>query len=106
MAQRQFLYQYDSAAVQGEGSYVKLRALKWGDSKKLAARRDAMSQEEQVLLHEEMIREHVVEWNWVDYDGNPLPLPKENPQILDDMTNEEMTFLSECLGGVAARKKS
>jgi len=44
-------------------------------------------------LLEQMITEAVVEWNWTDDAGDPLPLPKNDPDVLDDMPENELSFL-------------
>ena len=111
--------------MQGEESFVKVRRLKVAESRVLlkslktqkkemaAVRRDkALSDEEKELRLEEleaeqnekafeaMLRQyidHVLEWNWVDDDGKPLAQPC--PEVLDDLTNDEIRFLGEALAG-------
>ncbi len=49
----------------------------------------------------------IKEWNWVDDDGNALPLPSQNPEILDDLTDDETVFIMEKVMGspVETREK-
>jgi len=43
--------------------------------------------------------DHILEWNWADEDENPLPLPKDDPAVVDGLTNEEANFLGQSLAG-------
>ena len=52
----------------------------------------------------EKLRLHVIAWNWVDDDGNPLPDPKENPEVFDELTDDEVTFLINKMMGVDESK--
>jgi len=97
MAQRRNSYRADSAEVQGEGSFVTLRSFRWGEVKdKVAVKQDVDGQTvETVTANIEFLASAILEWNWVDDDGNPLPLPKDNPGVMDLLTLEEITFLSQ-----------
>jgi len=44
-----------------------------------------------------LLEKHIVEWNWVDDDGDPLALPKDNPETLDDLTDAESELLARLL---------
>lgn len=67
-------------SVQGEGSWVQLRGTTVGEQK--AARAGE-------LEDDTLIQEHVLAWNWVDDAGNDLPLPKDEPGIVDTLTADE-----------------
>jgi len=47
----------------------------------------------------DIMKTHVKEWNWVDDDGEPMVQPKDDPSIIDDLSDPESTFLSECIQG-------
>jgi hypothetical protein len=79
-----------SEQVQGEGSWVEVREIKYGEYKrarKLAA--DGGGEE----LDDQMIRDHVAAWNWVDDADQELPLPSADPAVIDDLTVLEKGFL-------------
>jgi len=96
MPERNITKRIDSKEIQGEGSYVVLRRLTIGYVK--AMRRNEKG-ESNLELNEQAVLDHLVEWNWVDSDGKPLPIPKDAPEILDAMTFEETDFLIGSLFG-------
>jgi hypothetical protein len=109
VAKRKGTVRFNSDEVQGEGSYVLVSPLTVGEAKELynSARpgKDAKDVDEQVLeISFDTIAAHVVEWDWVDYDDKPLPLPKDNPAIVDRLNVNEIKFLAECLTGNEAKK--
>ena len=53
-----------------------------------------------------IIAEHVVEWNWVDNDGEPLPQPKDDPSVVDELTSDEYKRLSEIILGSEDQRKN
>lgn len=66
----------DCKDVQGEGAYMLIQPLTFA--------------ERTSGLDVNGLMEHVVEWNWVDWDGNQLPLPHndEARQLLTDWETE------------------
>jgi len=78
-------YRVDSAKVQGEGSFVDLKYATYGE-------RHTPS-----LVVKDLLEAHVVEWDWVDNDNNPLPQP---PEGLDALVQPEVEFLIESLFSV------
>lgn len=129
---RRSVHRYETEAVQGEGSWVEVKRMTLGESKavqhksqklaakvaKMKAAAVAAGDDEALLaagIYEqnegwkaglEMFATKVVGWNWLDDDGNPLPLPRENPDVLDELTDEEIALISELIvGDVEARKK-
>lgn len=51
----------------------------------------------------DLLAETVVEWNWVDDEGNPLPQPKDDPDVFRrELVLDEVQYLIENLnlGGV------
>ena len=104
----------DSAEVQGEGSFVVVRKL--GYAQRQTANRmmaeacggtlpqkiedaDIAITSEFLAGNDAFTREllmaNVVAWNWVDDAGQPLPLPSADPAVIEDLTEEEVTFLVE-----------
>lgn len=94
---------HDTSEVQGEGSYVYLRPLLAGEALEFAENNRKMSEEERLewrrRLEEdprlvwEMLAPLVVGWNWVDDNGAPLRPPAEDPQVVDQLTMPEVSFL-------------
>lgn len=96
---RQSVVRKDSAVVQGKGSFVQWRKLTWGESKEVMTEREALK-DNPIALAEKMqsiIIDHVDDWNWVDDDGEPLPLPKNEPEGFDELNEDEITFLASLL---------
>ncbi len=80
--------QYDSESVQGPGSYVVM----WRRTHKQAKEQrteDGITDEKL----EAMLAEAIVDWNWTDENGRPLPLPKEDHTVFEDMPENELAFL-------------
>ena len=50
------------------------------------------------------LKVHVRSWNWEDDDGNPLPQPQEDPNVFDELTDTEITFLLNEMMGVEESK--
>lgn len=91
----------ESKAVQGDDSWVEITPIKLGQSKVIARQLDEMRGDPTAFIraNSETITRHVVGWNWVGDDGSPLPLPSEDPSVLDDLTNLEVQFLVRILNG-------
>lgn len=99
---------HDSSHVQGEGSWVELSKLTWGEIK---AMRKVVEETEgnadlQFEAGEDRIIKHVLDWNWADEDGNPLPKPQDDPSVFDDLTDEEFGFLADAMVGSAEERKN
>lgn len=101
MAQRITTRKVLSDEVQGEGSYVMLRALPYG----MVTQRTKINQEdmEQLLqFNREFLAEVVADWNWVDDQGTPLPLPADPEQLV----MPEFEFIVRAAGLYDAAKKA
>lgn len=96
-----FAKRVPSDAVQGEGSWIEVVGLTLGETKRIAAATEANggNSSAQVELTEQHIREHLVNWNWLDNNGDPLPLPKDDAAVLDRLYIEEITFISKAIIG-------
>lgn len=98
MPKRQSVRQIASPHVQGAGSWVRFRRLTYGESKAVRAEAQehandetddwAQSQSTRLLV------EHVVAWNWLDDEDQPLPTPAEDVTVIDRLTDEEVEFLT------------
>jgi hypothetical protein len=101
MAQRVTTRKVLSDEVQGEGSWVMLRALPYG----MVTRRAKITQDdmEQVLaFNQEFLAEVVVDWNWVDDAGAPLPIPAQ----VDQLVIPEFEFIARAAGLDGQGKKA
>lgn len=109
MPRRQYIRSYDSTEVQGEGSYVKIRDRSWKDAKELEAKAAGLSGRERTEVVFESVSERIVEWNWVDDNEKPLPLPSEDPTVRERLYEKEIEFLLLASAGKAeqdSRKSS
>ena len=75
-------YKVGSEPVQGEDSWVELRYMTWGET------RAAMKGEYE---SDAILTDHLVSWNWVDADGEPLELS------VDNLFEPERAFLLDAL---------
>ena len=89
----------DASKVQGEGAFVVMRALTYGESKQARQQGREADDEQNLALGEQLIISHIVDWNWVDDAGEGLPLPKSDPAVLHLLTVDEMNFISKALNG-------
>lgn len=96
-----------SEEVQGEGTWVEVLSLKYGESKALQREvAAATSDAEKALISERLIQRHILAWNWTDDEGTPLLPPKQKPEVVDELTADEMVFLANCLKPNVERGKS
>lgn len=51
---------------------------------------------------EKMLGHAIVAWNWTDDDGEALPLPSEDPEVLGELYHEEVTWLTNATPGGGA----
>jgi len=82
MPKRQTTFRVDSSAVQGEDSWVELSYMEWGQV------RAAMSGD---FKSDDILQEHVKDWNWVDGEGNALTVS------VDVLFEPERRFLLDYL---------
>lgn len=97
MAQRQSTRKILSDAVQGDGSFVVLRALEYGlveDRMKL----DADDKAAILDFNRDFVKAIVVDWNWVDDAGALLPLPSEDPSVISRLVLPEFEWLANASG--------
>lgn len=103
MSRRKKVKKYDSINVQGEGSFVKFSVMSLGEMRNLE---DEIEDEGNIEYSIRKIKEHFVEWNWADEEGEPLPSPTEDDDVLDDLTGEEFNFLCRCVVGSEDNRKN
>jgi len=86
-------YTVDSSSVQGDGSFITLKRLTYGERN--AAIRVIQETEGKELLdfYLSQIAELVIGWNWQNEQGDPIPLHK-----LEDLMPEEISFLVTSIG--------
>lgn len=123
MAKRQNVKRVDSEQVQGAGSYVMVERMTVKKGKELQALRREMDKQERIekAMQEQdpewepeegtgsealslkiasaIMVDHIKGWDWVDNEGNPLPLPSADIDVIDLLTDEEMQFLSQAIMG-------
>ncbi len=100
MPKRINIKQFASDEVQGEGSFITLSALTIAEAKAM----QSLGNAEQVITGLEIIGRHVVDYNWVDDNGDPLPKPQDDPAFLDRLNMAELRFLVRNLVGQTGAK--
>ena len=106
MARRVSVIKHATDEVQGEGSFVTMTALKVSE---IRALRKANADEGELDAFAEglaMIATHVIAWDWVDDNGDELPLPGVDPEVMDKLTHQEADLLSDLLTGDVETKNS
>lgn len=98
MPERKAVRRVETPEAQGDDSWVKVRRFQVGEWLALTEV-DEGNRPEAVKRGLELIRTHVVAWNWVDDDGAPLPQPGEDPSVIDRLTDEEVLCLMRVLQG-------
>ena len=99
MPSRKSTIRINAESVQGDDAYVVLRRLTVGEIKgamQAPDDEDGLASFQRAL---KMYHDHVVEWNWVDDAGEPLPQLKDDPAIVDMLTDAETLFLGRALAG-------
>lgn len=118
MAQRQGIIRVDSAEVQGDGSYVVVRKLRYAQRQQAtrmmaAAFGGTLPQKLEgadITLTSDflagndaytrdLLTANVIEWNWVDDTGKGLPLPSTEPGVIERLTDDEVNFLARAIQG-------
>jgi len=105
MPKRQSVKTHKSDEVQGEGSFVVTTAVKVKEIREIrkhAADPEFDDFEGGIAL----LAQHIVKWNWQDDEGKDLPCPKDDPKVIDDLTNEESEFLVGLLMGEKGSSKN
>ncbi len=100
--------------LQGEGSYITIKPIAYKVAKEAGrflalgdvSLRTDMTADEKVAhttreqeLTEQLIFGSIIDWNWSDEAGTPLPLPK-SADDLDLLTSDEVAFLVSAIVGL------
>lgn len=105
MPKRKSVKKHDASEVQGEGAFVVTTAVKVKEIREIRrlAKTDDFDEFEGGVS---MLAKHIIDWNFVDDEGKPLPVPKDRPEVVDELTNEESEFLAELLMGEQGKSKN
>lgn len=118
MPERLSTRSFDATSVQGDGAYLVLRGATVGEvlgNRRATEARDtfryrlgrrlgqlfrrAPPASEQMRRNMTYYAGFVHGWNWVGDDGEPLPLPADDPTVIERLTTEEMAFIAACVNG-------
>jgi hypothetical protein len=107
MPKRQRIVKVSTEEVQGSGSWAKVSKL---TVREMRDAQNAMTSNptdmEQFELGLEMVKDHVVEWNWVDDNGDPLPQPRDDPAVVELLSNDEISVLALGIRGDLEKQKN
>lgn len=100
----------DSADVQGEGSWVIVRNIGFEIIKSQNIT-ELQNSDQNMDLAYQAAKSILYEWNWVNDEGEPMPQPKDNRDIFDELTIEEQWFILKAanldkLGDLAEEAKN
>ena len=108
----------ETPELQGEESYIEVKLISFGMSRQIRVfemlgnarvRNDLKPDEigklvdQESKLTENVIFDHLLGWNWVNDNGEPLPLPKTSGD-LDKLTLDEIFFILNCIKGTPEKK--
>lgn len=104
MPKRMNTRRFVSTEMQGEDSYVVVSRLTVGEAKEIHKIQSAKADDEDANIDDlnavlPLYAEHIKDWNWVDDDGKPLPLPNKDQTVLDRLTDAEFAYLGDILAG-------
>lgn len=103
----------ETTNLQGEGSFIIVKTVGWKTAKKIneflsignvMSRADMTNEQkkkhvdEETALTEQILFSCIVDWNWADETGVPLPIPM-NTEDLDLLTVDEVQFLLSSVTG-------
>lgn len=61
---------------------------------------------ESFAVGKHLLVDHIVDWNWVDYDDKPLPPPSKEPGIVGKLTLDEYQEIIRILLGAEEERKN
>jgi hypothetical protein len=86
------LKRVDASEVQGAGAFVDVRGFAWGELRSMLDGRDDVGDLD-------ILAAKIIGWNWVDDEGEPLAVPCEHPEVMRELTQEEIVFLLKAAKG-------
>ena len=104
MPKRQSTKRVDSAAVQGDGSWVDVRRITYGMGIDAQALKDVTETSALDEFNRNLLTYLVAGWNWVDEDGNDLPIPEDDPNVINGLLDTEIFWLMQQLAAQTDRK--
>lgn len=122
MPKRKRLVRFPSDEIQGKGSWVIVAKLTVEEMREIRKTRKVLKarevevdraakageepkaggeaiQDDLFELGVSVLKSHVKEWNWVWDNGDDMPQPKDDPSVIDKLTDPESTFLTVCIQG-------
>jgi len=102
MPKRRVQKRFDTKDVQGDSSYVILSSLRVAERRQYV--KDSKEEGFEPLEWSiTLLTRHLVEWNWVDEDGKALPIPRDDPAVVDSLTDPEAELLAGFLMNPTAK---
>jgi hypothetical protein len=93
----------DTSAVQGDGSWIDLKAPSWSAAKEfITSSQDGDEQERGLAMVDALVPLCVVDWNWTDEEDKILPLPADP----NSLTMDEMLWLVPHISSFMAPEKN
>lgn len=86
--------------IQGDDAWAVIKQPTYGDIRRLSTAVKSVDVKVENLTENldftsKLITDFVLQWNWVDNDGNPLPQVSSDPKVIDELTTEEVQQLCE-----------
>jgi hypothetical protein len=107
MASRKSTFKVGSEEIQGEDSYVVFHQMSFGMVLEAMKKGEGKTKpDEEKDFTERLLKDAVVEWNWVDDNGDLLPLPSKGLVIESLLTNEIMWLVEQITGKAQAKNSS
>ncbi len=88
-----------SDQIQGEGSFVKFKNLSIQEVLEFTGGNNGKTDPKEAgKLGLELLNIMIVDWNWVDDNDEPLPIPAQNPGTIAGLPFQESTWLLNASG--------
>ena len=89
------VFRLDTESVQGEGSFAILRHVTMREQREI--QRMVKEEISAFDLGGFLLKQNVLDWNWVDDDDEPLPNPQDDPDVIELLTDAEIEILGNAL---------
>jgi hypothetical protein len=110
MAKRKSVRRVPSVEIQGEDSWVDLRAVLYKEVTKALQEDPNVPEAKRTMRREEQVRSLIADsiagWNWVDDDDKPLSIPQDATAVGEVLYTHEVTWLTEAVLGSLAESKN